>query len=244
MADPLSVREKIVNGEIRVVSPWDGKEIVRIPTTPPENIPEVVEKVRLAQERWRRVPLRERGKILRKILKPFYRRAEELVDRLYLEVGRHRAESWFQEIVPNLDLVRYWSGPGARFLHDEKVFLNPVSYPGKKAYVTLLPRGVVGVITPLELSCFYPSPEYHPCSPFWQWGCVETERVFCLGFGTSLRNFSGSLTFPGDFDGGSGGTPGWGSSSSGSRWNQFYREPEGGRRGCTASGGANDSCKS
>jgi acyl-CoA reductase-like NAD-dependent aldehyde dehydrogenase len=135
-------------GEICVISPLSGEEITRIRATPPEELGTLSEKARRSQERWAKRPIQKRAEILRRLIREFGDQAEEIVRRLHLEIGRDPAESWFSEILPNLDLIEYWCKKGLRYLLPERVPLNPINFPGKKAWIYRIPRGVVGLITP------------------------------------------------------------------------------------------------
>lgn len=136
------------DGRINVVSPLDGRILQRIPSTPPESLPELVARARAAQAAWQAVPLDERAKRLKPLAKRLAGAGDAIVETLRTEIGRHPAESWFAEVVPNLDLIRWWTGKGRAHLRAVKVGLDPLSYPGKKARVDHVPRGVLGLITP------------------------------------------------------------------------------------------------
>lgn len=137
------------DGRINVSSPLDGRIVERIPTTPVEALPAALAEARRAQVRWAAEPLAERARRLRTLRGRLAASGESLVETLRIEVGRHPAESWFSEIVPNIDLVSWWTGrAGQRHLRPHRLRLNPVSYPFKRARVDLLPRGVLGLITP------------------------------------------------------------------------------------------------
>lgn len=107
-----------------------------------------VERARDAQARWRLMPLRERAAMLRDAAKDMLRRRAEIIALVHDEIGKVEAEGIFNEALGPLDTVSAWIKIVERATARETVRLNPMSFPGKSAYVDLVPRGVVGVIAP------------------------------------------------------------------------------------------------
>lgn len=136
------------DGRINVISPLDGRLVGRVAATPVTAIAERAAAARAAQAEWAARPLGERAQALKRLKPIFAAAGDELVELLREEIGRHPAESWFAEIVGNLDLIQWWTGPGLKHLKSVNVSLSPISYPFKKARVDAVPRGVLGLITP------------------------------------------------------------------------------------------------
>lgn len=136
------------DGRINVVSPLDGRVIDRIAAVKVLDLPELAAKARAAQAEWAARPLDERAKVVAKLGRALADAADELVEILREEIGRHPAESWFAEIVPNIDLVKWWCKSGQKHMQPQRIPLNPINFPGKKARVDMLPRGLLGLITP------------------------------------------------------------------------------------------------
>lgn len=136
------------DGRINVVSPLDGRIIDRIAASKAADLPDQIAKARTAQQTWAQTPLKQRAQILAGSARALADAAEEIVEILREEIGRHPAESWFAEVVPNIDLVNWWCKHGYKHLATQNIPLNPINFPGKKAQVALLPRGVLGLITP------------------------------------------------------------------------------------------------
>ncbi|RMF17189.1 MAG: aldehyde dehydrogenase family protein [Candidatus Dadabacteria bacterium] len=136
------------DGRINVVSPLDGRVLERIPMTPPEDVPALFERARQAQRQWQKRSVAARARALKPLARGIADAADELVELLREEIGRHPAESWFAEIVPNIDLIHWWVRQGRKHLEPQRVKLNPINFPGKKAWIELVPRGVLGLITP------------------------------------------------------------------------------------------------
>lgn len=138
----------IRDGAIHGLSPSDGHALPPVPCTALADLPGIVTKAREAGERFAARPIHERAEMLVNFGNAILARRDALRDLIALETGKPEAESWLAEIGPTADLVAYWTKQGPELLASEKVPLDPVSYPGKKASIERVARGVVGLITP------------------------------------------------------------------------------------------------
>ena len=133
--------------ELRFISPWDGKELGSVVAATQEDAARAVTRAREAQPAWAALPSVERARLIIKARDRFAGRAEEMVDLLVRENGKPAVEAWFAEIIPNLDLFTYWAKNANRLLRDERVKLDRLKFPGKRAHVRHVPKGVVAVIS-------------------------------------------------------------------------------------------------
>ena len=113
-----------------------------------ERAREAVGRARAAQERWRLVPLQQRALALTRAAKEMLRKRSEIIAIAHDEIGKVEAEGIFVEALGPLDNVKAWARVVAKAATREKVRLNPINFPGKRAHVDMVPRGVVGVIAP------------------------------------------------------------------------------------------------
>ncbi|MBZ0251977.1 MAG: aldehyde dehydrogenase family protein, partial [Candidatus Methylomirabilis sp.] len=90
----------------------------------------------------------ERAERLREVRARFLREGEEIAQIVSRETGKPLVEAILSEVIPNADLFAYWAKHAEGFLKPEKVGMNPVNYPGKRAVIRYEPRGVIGLITP------------------------------------------------------------------------------------------------
>ena len=122
------------------------------PSEPAASVSEMarraVASARAAQERWRLLPLSDRADALEQAAKAMLRRRAEIIALVHDEIGKVEAEGIFNEALGPLDTVKGWIKVVTRATARQAVRLNPLSFPGKTAYVDLIPRGVVGVIAP------------------------------------------------------------------------------------------------
>ncbi len=135
-------------GELAQLSPRDLHPLDPAPPTPLEALPGLLARARFAQEPWRHKRFAER-------LQPLLAAARELLQHrqqgmaiVEEEMGKVEAEALFNETLGPLDAVKGWAGVVRPALQRQKVRLNPMSFPGKRAYVDVVPRGVVAIIAP------------------------------------------------------------------------------------------------
>lgn len=126
-----------------------GNDVAQAPLDSPlAMVGAAVGRARAAQSRWRFVPESERLTLLIRAAKSMLERRAEVIALAREEGGKVEAEGIFNEALGPLDTVKSWSRIVHRATRRQRVSLNPVSFPNKRAYVDLVPRGVVGVIAP------------------------------------------------------------------------------------------------
>lgn len=128
--------------------PTNEFELEPIPTTAPEEVAAAVVAAREAQEGWARLDLDQRVARLEEAAKLMLERRGQIVDIVRLEIGKLEVDALFTEALGPLDTVRAWAKLVRREVGPRKVRLNPIAFPGKKASVKKVPRGVIGVIAP------------------------------------------------------------------------------------------------
>ncbi len=116
--------------------------------TPIDRIPEIVARARSAQRTWGDTPIRDRIDAVAKLKKRILARAEEIATTLHEECGKPIEEAVLAEVLPNADLVDYWTLTAEELLEGVTVELDALSYPGKVGRIHKDPRGVLALITP------------------------------------------------------------------------------------------------
>jgi len=86
----------------------------------------------------------------------FLSHASQIADLLAEECGRPAGEAWTAEIVANHELFGWWLANIDDLLTPTPIDLNPINYPGKRGWVRLQPKGVIGLITPWNLPVAIP----------------------------------------------------------------------------------------
>jgi acyl-CoA reductase-like NAD-dependent aldehyde dehydrogenase len=120
---------------------------------------EVAEIVRLAregQEAWGALPVSARIRALRGVKKRILQRGDEIADILLAECKKPIEEALLSEVLPNADLVDYWTDAIEELLEPEEVDLDALAYPGKSGRTYREPRGVIALITPWNLPVSIP----------------------------------------------------------------------------------------
>lgn len=124
-------------------SPIDGSEIGFLTWSTRAAAQQAIAAARAAQGQWRRVPVWERAKLMRKIGDAIAARHTELAALLTLEQGKPKAEALF-EVGKSVDgfnlaadLVKYLEGSTI-----------PTEDPTKRVMTFYQPRGVYAVVTP------------------------------------------------------------------------------------------------
>jgi acyl-CoA reductase-like NAD-dependent aldehyde dehydrogenase len=113
-----------------------------------EAVDRAVARCRDAQQHWARQPLETRIAALQRAAKEMLRRRGEAIELSKSEMGKVEVEGLFDETLGPLDNVSTWAKVVRGATSRRHVSLNPISFPGKSAYVDAVPRGVVGIIAP------------------------------------------------------------------------------------------------
>jgi acyl-CoA reductase-like NAD-dependent aldehyde dehydrogenase len=129
-------------------SPADGAPLTAVEPTSLSAVAEVVARARKAQIGWSERPIRERIAALMKVKTRLLKRAESIGELLHRECGKPLEEAVLAEVLPNADLVDYWTYSVEELLDSTTVELDALAYPGKQGRIHRCPRGVVALITP------------------------------------------------------------------------------------------------
>jgi len=127
--------------------PRTGEALPLVPTTDASSVSQLVEKARAAQKAFQREGFAERRRRLERAARRLLERRAEGMAIVEAEIGKVHADALFTEALGPLDAVRGW----VRVIEGAPagtVSLNPLAFPRKSARIELLPRGVVGVLSP------------------------------------------------------------------------------------------------
>ncbi|HEX7702661.1 MAG TPA: aldehyde dehydrogenase family protein [Kofleriaceae bacterium] len=133
---------------IHRICPIDLRALPPVPCATDEQIRAAVVSARAAQERWREVSFDDRVKALVRAAKSMLARRSEAMAIVRDEVGKLEVEAMFDEGIGHLDMLKQWIGVVKPAIRRRRVRMNPVSFPGKRAHIDQIPRGVIGVIAP------------------------------------------------------------------------------------------------
>ncbi len=118
------------------------------PVSSSEDVLGAVRRARDAQVFWREQPFQARVQALRKAASAMLRNRNEIIRLVRDEMGKCTADALFTEVLGPLETLNGWVDVVKVAATGEPIRLNPLGFPGKKARLRLVPRGVVGVIAP------------------------------------------------------------------------------------------------
>jgi acyl-CoA reductase-like NAD-dependent aldehyde dehydrogenase len=123
--------------------------------TSADGVRAAVERARRAQPAFAALGFEARAEMLVRASKRMLERREDLVELLHDEVGKPAGDVLMSEALAPLDAAQGWIKILRKDLAPERVPLNPVAFPGKRARIELEPRGVIGVIAPWNFPLAY-----------------------------------------------------------------------------------------
>ena len=129
-------------------SPLDDTELSHVEPTDPTTIQGLVDRARSAQLAWAETSVRDRALAIGQIKKRILARAEEIAELVHRECGKPIEEAALAEVLPNADLVDYWTGAIEELLDGTTIELDALSYPGKMGRIHKDARGTLALITP------------------------------------------------------------------------------------------------
>ncbi len=102
---------------------------------------------RKAFDSWRKTTLTERIELLRHLRELMLHQTENLVQKICEVTGKVPVEALASELLPCLELMRYYEKHAQRILQREKRH-TPLTFGRARSYVVYEPRGVVAIISP------------------------------------------------------------------------------------------------
>ncbi len=130
------------------VRPADLTPLEPAAATPLSSIPEVVKQARAAQPAWAARPFEERADALRALGRVILEKRHEVAKVMAEEMGRSELECLADEIAAVAEFVKAAVAVAKQALRPVKVPISKLDYPGKRAVIEAVPRGVVAIIAP------------------------------------------------------------------------------------------------
>ncbi|WP_240167666.1 succinic semialdehyde dehydrogenase [Streptomyces noursei] len=126
-------------------TPFTGEKLADLPESTPEDVATAFERARAAQERWAKVPVRQRAAVLLRFHDLVLRRQAEVLDLIQLETGKARLHA-HEEVQAVAVAARHYG-------RKAPAYLRPKGHTGVVPTLTKVtelrqPRGVVGQIAP------------------------------------------------------------------------------------------------
>ena len=135
-----------VSEDIVSYNPATGEEIGRVLQTPPDEVTAVVERSRIAFEKWRKTTFAERRRLLMKARISILADIDEIAGLISAESGKPLAEAISMEIAPVLDLMQYFARKTEKLLKPKRRGIGLYILLGRFSRIVYHPLGVVGII--------------------------------------------------------------------------------------------------
>jgi succinate-semialdehyde dehydrogenase/glutarate-semialdehyde dehydrogenase len=134
--------------EIISYDPATGEEIGRVPIASANDVSAAVSRARHAQMAWAKLSFRERGRVVTNARDIALRELEAIALLISRETGKPIAEAIAMELVPTLDLMRYFARFTEKLLRPQKIDIGQYGLMGRSSRIIYKPMGVVGIISP------------------------------------------------------------------------------------------------
>ena len=134
--------------EVISYDPSTGEEIGRAALMNASDVSAAVAIARSAQPAWFKLSYRERARFILRAREIVLDQLEEIAQLVSRETGKPAAEAISMEIVPTLDLMRYFAESTKDLLDHRKINIGQYGLMGRSSYVVYKPLGVVAIISP------------------------------------------------------------------------------------------------
>lgn len=127
------------------VTPMTGGPVASLPLSTPDDVTLAVTAARAAQRSWARTTIAARAAVFLRFHDLVLRDQAEILDLVQLEAGKARSQA-FEEVLDTAICARHYARSAARYLRPRR---HAGAFPVLTQSVeTLLPKGVVGVVSP------------------------------------------------------------------------------------------------
>jgi len=129
------------------INPATGETLGHFEKTSPALLRQIVQRARLAQSIWARVPMRERRAYLSHLRDHMMSSRDVLADAVVAESGKPRVEVLFADIFVAVDTAAYFAKNTGRLLRPERIPHHSNAAKAKSGTLTYEPLGVIGIIS-------------------------------------------------------------------------------------------------
>lgn len=133
---------------IEVRNPATGETIAAVPVRSNNDVFAAVERARRAQQDWSARSFADRGRTLLNVRDSLLDRRDEVLGTIVSETGKPRVEALSTELIYCADVLTYYAKNAERFLRDERRRPHLLLLKSKRAWISYVPYGVVGIISP------------------------------------------------------------------------------------------------
>ncbi|MEW6444216.1 MAG: aldehyde dehydrogenase family protein [bacterium] len=147
--EPRRATRRIVENQttFSIYNPATGEKVGEHALFGPDEVDRTVRGARAAFTEWSATGFALRREIFQRAASHLAEKARPYAEIISSETGKPLLDALLAEIFSTCDLLHFYAANAERFLRPVKVRGTPV-LPGRRAYFTFEPRGVVGVIAP------------------------------------------------------------------------------------------------
>ena len=131
-----------------VENPATGQVVASLDAVPPERIPEIVARARVAQPGWGALGFAGRARVLRRAQKWVVDNSDRIVETIVSETGKAWEDAQMAEVNYAAAAFGFWAKNAEGYLAEERVKTASPFIKGRKLVLRYVPVGVVGVIGP------------------------------------------------------------------------------------------------
>ncbi len=125
----------------------DDKPIKLVHLAQPQHVAEAYRRAEAAAAAWRDIACEERANFLEGAFDLVYEQRYEIAKLISREQGKTLTEALTLEVIPSLDMLRFYASKAPLFLSPDKVSFHQPFFHTKESRVVFAPLGVVAVLT-------------------------------------------------------------------------------------------------
>jgi acyl-CoA reductase-like NAD-dependent aldehyde dehydrogenase len=134
--------------KIQAISPIDGGALGSFTITQPEQIQQQLQSAKLAASAWAQLSVKARLQKLAPLNRLLLANLDRICDTVCQTSGKVSSDALLGELIPILELQRYYQKHAVAILKPQRVFSSPLTFPFATAKIERRPFGVVAVISP------------------------------------------------------------------------------------------------
>ena len=128
-------------------NPATGETLEQISKTRQEELPAIVSRARVAQEKWRETSIDQRRALLVQLKQTLLAARNDLAAIVVRESGKPHVEALFSDVFVSLDTAAYYEMNLAKLLRPERVTHHSSAAKLKSGKLYYEPLGVVGIVS-------------------------------------------------------------------------------------------------
>ncbi|MEB3287246.1 MAG: aldehyde dehydrogenase family protein [Vampirovibrionales bacterium] len=152
----MALREK-TTAYFSKLNPSTGLPLANYPIAGQAEIIHVIRQARRHQREWQNAPLKDRASVLKAVEVLLKKEAERLAKLVSQEVGKPVSEVYETELLSAVGILGYYATTGPKILKERLLPLDKSILMGRLHWRRLVPRGVVGIISPWNFPLAIPT---------------------------------------------------------------------------------------